>query len=476
MSGKLIVIGAGPGGYETAARAARAGLQVTLVTSGPLGGTCLNKGCIPTKTLCRFADSLSDSSSDCCGLRPGRRFGDSLNTPPSRPQPQQEQPMEQIKAEINRVVNQLRSGVASILKGVEIIYGRARFTGPLTVSVQILDPVSFAPVAGTAPLELAADRIIIATGSHSASLQIPGAELALGSDDILNLESVPETLCVVGGGVIGLEFASIYAALGSSVTVLEYCPQILPRFDTDLSKRLKAALAKRGVTFALGAEVKSIEDAGGYRRVHYSLKGADCVLDAEKVLMAVGRRPSVDDLGLDAAGITYSPKGIAVDTCFRTTVPGVYAVGDVTGGYMLAHVASAQGMTALADILGNESLKPDMSVVPAAVFTFPELASVGLTEEDCVSRGIEYRALKSSFRANGKAVSMGEDDGYCKVLADPSGHILGAHILGAHASDLIHEAAVLISLGATVAQAARVIHAHPTLSEVLLSAFRQGVE
>ncbi len=411
---RIIIIGAGPGGYETAAEAAARGIEVVLISEGPLGGTCLNEGCIPTKALCAM-----DA-------------------------PDQERKRE--------VITQLQGGIAQLMRNklITLVEGRAKLLGGRKVEA-----------CGTV---YEGDAVIIATGSVSASLPIPGAELAIDSAAMLELSEVPGRLCVIGGGVIGLEFASIYRKFGSEVTVLEFCPNVLPRFDVGLAKRLKAALAKRGITIETGARVTAIEG----NKVLWSKNDKPFETEADCILMAVGRRPNLKSLNLDEAGIDYTPRGIVVDSNMQTNVPGVYAVGDITGGMMLAHVASAQGRRALHHICG-ESDGIDFSVVPAAVFTVPEAACVGKTEEEC--EGMEIAVGKANYRANGKAVASGEADGICKVIADKaSGRILGVHILGAHAADIIHEAAVLIALGATVQQARDIIHAHPTVSEVLFAA------
>ena len=418
---KLIIIGAGPGGYETAAEAAARGIEVVLIYDGPLGGTCLNEGCIPTKALCAM-----DA-------------------------PDQERK--------RAVVDQLTAGIGQLMRNplITLVQGVASLGCGRCVDVRAADGST---------LHFDADAIIIATGSVSASLPIPGAEKALDSSAMLELSRVPERLCVIGGGVIGLEFASIYRKFGSEVTVLEFCPNILPRFDVDLAKRLKASLSKRGIKIETAARVTEIDgDTVRWTKGDKSFEtSADCIL------MAVGRRPNLASLNLDEAGIEYTPRGIVVDENMQTNRPGIYAVGDITGGMMLAHVASAQGRRALAHICGETCLT-DMSIVPAAVFTVPEAATVGLTEEECAGR--EISVGKANYRANGKAVASGEADGWCKVIADKaSGKIIGAHILGAHSSDLIHEAAVLIALGATCTRARDIIHAHPTLSEVLLAALR----
>jgi len=414
---KLLVIGGGPAGYEAAAEARKRGLDVTLVTEGPLGGTCLNEGCIPTKALCAKAY-------------------DGVEPDPA-------------------AIDNLRAGIAQILKGVEIIQGHARFIDPHTVEV--------------GGKEIGADVILIATGSDSAVLPIPGAEYALTSRQMLDLNSVPQRLTVIGGGVIGLEFASIYAALGSCVTVLEYCPQILPHFDADIAKRLKAALVRRGINIITSAQVREIQEDGV---VTYSKDGGDESLLSDVVLMATGRTPRVDGLCLENAGVRYSRKGIEVDAKMRTSAEGIYAAGDVTGGIMLAHTATFQALAAIDTICG-ELCTTDFSINPAVVFTQPELATVGKTEEDLKAAQVPYKALKGSFRANGKAVVSGQGDGVCKILVGEDGSILGAHILGAHASDLIHEVTVMMAAGMKAGQARSVIHAHPSLSEIILNTLRQ---
>lgn len=432
---RLVVIGAGPGGYETAAEAAKRGFDVVLVSAGPLGGTCLNEGCIPTKSLIH---SVSEGSA---------------------------MSLQEAVSHKSEVVSQLQAGITMLLKKVKVVFGKARFVDAHTVAVDGED--------GQAQ-EFAADKVIIATGSVGAVLPVPGAELAIGSKEILDLVEVPASLAIIGGGVIGLEFAGIFRSLGTEVTVLEYCPGILPRFDVDAAKRLKQSLVRSGINIVTSAQVTGIVKEGDGLSVQYNLKDEQKSVKAQKVLMAVGRRANVDSLNLADIGIDFDRRGIKVDQQMRTNVPDIYAVGDVTGGIMLAHVATYQGLRALNDICGIQD-SINFSAVPAVVFTNPELATVGLTEEDCEARGIAFKALKSFYRANGKAVASGQGDGYCKVLVGESdGKILGCHMLGAHASDIIQEAAALISLGATLEQARWIIHPHPTLCEVLQSALHSA--
>lgn len=431
---RLLIIGAGPGGYETAVEAARRGMEVTLITEGPLGGTCLNEGCIPTKTFCHYAELIEQN----------RKAGFDISPD-----------LAGVAARKNAVIEQLRGGIDSLLRGVTVVSGKASLKDAHTVVAN--------------GKEYSAEKIIIATGSKPALLPIPGAETAMTSGQVLNLTQVPASICVIGGGVIGLELASVFKSFGSEVTVLEYCKEILPRFDVDLAKRLRQALGKRGIRIETQAQVTAVD--GG--TVRYIRKDAECTVQAELVLMAVGRIANTDGLNLEAAGVEYGRRGIVVDRNFRTSVPDIYAVGDVTGGMMLAHVATYQGLRALNDIEGkSDNIRFD--IVPAAVFTMPEAATVGLTEEECKERGVTVRCLKSFYRANGKAVSMDESDGYCKIIVSAGDErILGCHLMGAHSSDLIHEIAAMLNMNATLQDVRCMIHAHPTLAEVIQSAIHQ---
>ena len=453
---KIIIIGAGPGGYETALLAAKRGVEVVLVEAGHVGGTCLNEGCIPTKAFCKNAEVLD-------GLREAETFGVTGLTYGFD--------FKAVAARKNAVVEQLRGGVEGLLghKLITLVRGKASFKDAHTITVEGQDYVG--------------DYIIIATGSVSASLPIPGADLPgiLTSREILDLEEVPQRLCVIGGGVIGLEFASVFRSFGSEVTVLEYFKEILPRFDSDLSKRLKQSLGKRGIEISTQTQVTAIEECDGKYKVSFSRKGKEESVEADKVLMAVGRKANVDSLNLADVGIEFTPRGIVVDDkTMQTNIPHIYAVGDINGKMMLAHAATFQGIVALDHIMGVEN-GIDLSVMPAAVFTSPEAASVGMTEEDCKAAGVSVKCLKSFFRANGKAVTMGETDGFCKVIiaAEPKdggetpyepGRILGCHLYGPHASDIVQEACALITQKATLAQFENIIHTHPTLTEVLQSA------
>lgn len=423
----LIVIGAGPGGYECAAMGAADGLSTLLIERDALGGTCLNRGCIPTKTLCRSAQIAADvADAAAYGIVTGPWHAD----------------MGAIMARKNAVVAQLREGVDMLTAGCDRISGTARLAAPDVVEVN--------------GEQFTADRIVVATGSVAATLPVPGAELCVSSDTMLDLTELPASLVVIGGGVIGLEFASIYSALGTEVTLVEYAPEILPAFDRDVAKRLRSLMQKRGVSIAVGARVTGITQGNGELTVNYEMKGKPRAATGAMVLMAVGRRPLLPD------GLTRE----MLDTLDPATlrIPGtpLYVIGDANGRCMLAHAASAQARM----VMGRQV---NMDVIPSAVFTMPECASVGLTEARAAESGLEFHTVKGMFRSNGKALAMGEPDGLVKLLLTPDGHILGCSIVGPHAADLIAEVALAMSAGLTATALTATIHAHPTLSEALVA-------
>lgn len=435
----LIIIGAGPGGYELAAEAHKSGLEVAVIERDNIGGTCLNRGCIPTKTLCRSAQVAADvADAATYGIITEGPWHADLGKMHERKE---------------AVLAQLREAVEAVTSGCDKVRGEARFRGQREIEV--------AGEVYTAP------KIIIATGSEPAVLPIPGTDLCVNSDAMLSLTELPESLIVIGGGVIGMEFASIFSALGTKVSVVEYCKEILPPFDRDISKRLKSAMQRRGVDFFTGSAVTEVTaDADGHRKVTFEAKGKEKSVEAQMVLMAVGRKPVIP-AGAETVGINTGRRGIEVDTQWLTSAEGVYAIGDCNGHCMLAHAASAQA----AEVMGRPV---NMEVIPSAVFTMPECAMVGLTEEQCREREIPFRAVKTLFRGNGKALAMDETDGMVKLLVstteEDAGKILGCHIMGPHAADLITEAALAMSAGLRTGDISATIHAHPTLSEVLLAA------
>lgn len=437
----LIIIGAGPGGYETAIAAAREGMKVVLVEAEALGGTCLNEGCIPTKCLCRSAE-VADLMKEAATFGVVAESG-GIN-------------LVEVMKRKNEVVAQLAAGVASLLKspGITLVQGKATFAGPHEVIV--------------GEEHFSAPHIMIATGSSAKKLPIPGADLpgVVTSREMLQLEQIPKRLCVIGGGVVGMEFASVFHSFGSEVSVVEYVKEILPSFDRDIAKRLRTALKRKGITFNVGAAVTEISKVDGGYKVAFVSGNKEGQVEADLVLMAVGRGPRLQHLGLDEIGMQYTSRGIVVDENMQTNIEGVYAIGDVNGICPLAHAATAQGRCALYHILGKDGA-PDLQLVPAAIFTVPEVAMVGHTEETASAAGLEYSIRKAFYRANGKSLSMGESEGIVKILVGPDGLLLGAHVLGAHAADLIHELALAMHAKMGVERIQSLIHAHPSLSEIL---------
>lgn len=442
----LIIIGAGPGGYETALHAAKEGLKVTLFNGDRLGGTCLNEGCIPTKCLCRNAEVVAT-------LKEGETFGLANLS--------YEIDYNKVVERKNQVVSGLRDGIGFMLKqaGVEVVEAKAKFVDDKTVEA---DERLFS-----------ADNIIIATGSESKSLPIPGADLECVYDStrMLDIEYIPESLTVIGGGVIGMEFASIFSNLGSKVTVIEFMKQILPPFDSDIAKRLTQSLKKKGVKIITSAAAQKIEQDEFYRPVvTYECKGKVESVTSTNLLMAVGRKPRLEDLNLEAAGVEYSPKGIVVNEDLRTNKPHIYAIGDVNGRMMLAHVASFQGLHALNHILGKRD-EIRFNLVPSAVFTLPECGMVGKTEDECKAEGTEVLVGQSFFRANGKSLAMNEPDGIVKLIFRKEDEkLIGAHIMGVEAADLAQQCCDLMNRNTTLHEMRQIIFSHPSVSEVLLAA------
>ena len=408
MQTDLLIIGAGPGGYRAAEYAAKQGLQVVIIEQDEVGGTCLNRGCIPTKT---FVHSAS--------------FAEAVE--------RQQQ-----------VVSQLRRGVEGILSapGITLVRGHAAFADARSVSVG--DDI------------ISARHIIIATGSSAKMPPIEGLNdpRVMTSTGLLQLRELPKRLCIIGAGVIGMEFASVFQRFGTEVTVIEFLKECLPMLDSDVAKRLRKLMEKAGIVFKMKTAVHSVAD-----------------IDADAILIATGRKANTEGLNLAAAGITLAPNGtIPVDDNFMiNALPSVYAIGDVNGRQMLAHAAEMQAMRVVNHIVGkSDGIRFD--VMPAAIFTKPEAACVGVSEDQLKEHGVDYKCHKSFWRANGKALAMNESEGLLKLLADTDGRILGCHAFGAHAADIIQEVSVLMCRDTTVCQLRDMIHIHPTLSEVLKAA------
>ncbi len=448
MDKDIIVIGGGPGGYVAAIRAAQLGAKVCVIEKDKLGGTCLNRGCIPTKALYRNAEILNT-------LRNIDEFGISING--------FDIDIEKIHCRKQCIIDQLVGGVAQLLKAnnVEVINGTAGFRDKNTIEITAED--------GSIK-ELSADNIIIATGSAPAIPPIEGADAEgiYTSEDILNFDSIPNSLAVIGGGVIGMELAGVFNAMGTKVSVIEFMPNILGPTDSDITKRLTVALKKKGIDINLSTKVTKIEKCSDGYIVYGEGKKGELKIEAEKVLISAGRTPVVKGLNLDGIGIDFDKKGIKVDLNFETNVKGIYAVGDVNGKIMLAHAASHQGILAAEKIMGIDSAALS-HVVPSCIFVFPEVASVGITEDEAKREGLSYKVSKFMFGANGKALALGEGEGFIKVIAVEDA-IVGVHIMGPHASDLIHEGTLAIANNMKIDQIKSTIHAHPTLSEAFTEA------
>ena len=403
----LIIIGAGPGGYRAAEYAAKQGLKVAIFEGSEVGGTCLNVGCIPTKTYVHSAT------------------------------------FEEARERMAAVVSQLRQGVEGILShpNITLVREKGVFTDAHTVG------------------DYTADKIIIATGSETKWLPIKGVDTdprVVDSTGLLQLDTLPKRLAIIGAGVIGMEFASVFNRFGSEVTVIEYLKECLPALDSDISKRLRKYIEKQGITFKMKTAVENIAD-----------------IDADVVLMATGRKSRVQ-ADFAYAGIEYDErKGITVDGNFKTTVNGIYAIGDVNGKQMLAHAAEMQAVHAVNHILGKkDAIRFD--IMPAAIFTTPEAACVGPTEDQLKEQGCTYECRKAFWRANGKAMTMNETEGMLKLFSEPdAGRILGCHAFGAHSADIIQEVSSLMCRDTTVAQLRDMVHIHPTLGEILSEACSQ---
>ena len=411
----LIIIGAGPGGYRAAEYAAKQGLKVTVFEAGEVGGTCLNVGCIPTKTYVHSAT------------------------------------FEEARQRMAQVIPQLRAGVEGILSHPNITLVRSR--------AQFVDAHTVCPLCGDS---VAAKNIIIATGSETKWLPLPDISdpRVVDSTGLLQLDTLPKRLAVIGAGVIGMEFASVFHRFGSEVTVIEYLKECLPALDSDIAKRLRKLMEKQGITFKMKTAVQSLAD-----------------IDADVILMATGRKPRVQ-ADFTKAGFEYDERmGVKVDDNFETSVKGLYAIGDVNGRQMLAHAAEMQAVRAVNHILGKQD-NIRFDIMPAAIFTTPEAACVGPTEDQLKAQGIAYECKKSFWRANGKAMAMNETEGMLKLFVSPPSQggagreslILGCHAYGAHAADIVQEVSVLICRETTLGQLRDMIHIHPTLSEILKAA------
>jgi dihydrolipoamide dehydrogenase len=454
MSYDLVVIGTGPGGYVCAIRAAQLGLKVAVVEKRKTyGGTCLNIGCIPSKALLYASEKFEEAEHDFPA------FGVVTTRPKLDMAAFMKHKDETVAANVN--------GVAFLFKKNKIdpFIGLGTIVAPGKVQVTVED-------GSTQVLET--KNIVIATGSDVT--QLPGVEIdeqtIVSSTGALTLAAVPERLLVVGGGVIGLELGSVWSRLGAKVTVVEFLDRILPGMDGEVAKQFQRVLEKQGFTFLLGQKVAKIEkQASGLKiAIEPAAGGEASTLEADVVLVAIGRRPVTEGLGLETVGVALDRGRVVIDNHFATNVPGIYAIGDVVRGPMLAHKAEDEGI-AVAEILAGQHGHVNYEVIPGVVYTMPEIAAVGATEDDLKAKGVEYKIGKFPFTANGRARAMRHTDGFVKILADAkTDRVLGVHILGASAGELIAEACVLMEFGGSAEDLARTCHAHPTMSEAVKEA------
>lgn len=444
----VCVIGGGPGGYVAAIRAAQLGAEVTLVEKQHIGGTCLNEGCIPTKALLHSAEVFTEAKNGAdIGViaDPVLDFG---------------KVMENKRAVVNRLVG----GIHSLLgaNGVKIIDGEAHFKDKTTVIVKTADGEK----------EVGTDKFIIAAGSVPSAVPIPGIDSpqCIDSTGALSLEKLPKSMIIVGGGVIGVEMASAYSSFGTKVTVVEMLPRLLMNMDEDMVKVAEKPLEKNGVDIMTSTKVVSIENRGETAAVNVEKDGVSTVLEAEKVLVCIGRKPNTAPLDLEAAGIEAERGAIKVNDHMETNVRNIYAIGDCTGGTMLAHIASVQGETAAENAMGHDS-RYDERTNPACVYTMPEMATVGYTEERAKKEGVTYTLGYFSLAGNGKSIIMNGGEGFVKIIAHSrSKKILGVQIVGPRATDLITEGALAVSMNAGIEDIIKTIHAHPTVGEAVREA------
>ena len=448
----VIIIGGGPGGYVAAIRAAQLGGRVILVEKDELGGVCLNRGCIPTKVMLSSADvyDIVTRRSTEFGVNVGNVTLDYAKVLDRR----------------DKVVKQLVSGVHFLMKkhNVQVLKGTARLASRTAVEVTMPDGKK-ETIAGR--------NIIIATGSEPVALPIHGleGENVWDSDDALRANEVPKTLLIIGGGYIGVEWGYMFQKFGSQVTIVELMPEILPQTDSEIAGELRKILEKHGIRILTGSQVAKVEHKKG--RETATIRGSgdsEQQVAADKILVAVGRRPLSEGLGLEELGIATDRGKVLVSERMHTNVANIYAIGDVVGGMLLAHKASEEGVVAAENCMGGNS-RMNYNSVPGAIYTTPEVATVGMTEEAAKKQGMDYKVGKFYFRANGKALGLGERDGFVKFIAGAKyGEILGCHMIGPHVTDLIHEVVVGMDAEATIEVIGRAVHAHPTLSEVVKEA------
>lgn len=443
----ITIIGGGPGGYVAAIKAAQLGAKVTLIEKDSLGGTCLNWGCIPTKAFVRSAEIFEN-------VKDAENFGIEASTP---------------LINIGKVVKRKNSIVKTLVEGIECLIKKNKIRY-IKGSGKIINKNLVIAENEESIIKIKSKNIIIATGSTSAELNIPGinSKNVLTSREILDINSIPKKLTIIGGGVIGMEFAFIFSSFGAEVSVLEYFPNILCSLDEDIINEINLAAKEKGIKISTSSNVEEIyETEDNQAVVKYSKDGITKYITSDKVLMSVGRKPYTEGIGLENAGIELNKRGIKVNAKMQTNIENIYAIGDVTNIIQLAHVASHQGIVAIENIMGKD-INIDYSAVPSAIFTSPEIAVVGMSEKEAKSKEIEVKIGKFPYAANGKALTLGDSRGFIKVIKEiSSDKIIGASIIGAHATDLIAELTLAINNNIPPDKIINTIHAHPTTAEII---------
>jgi len=445
----VTIIGGGPAGYVAAIRAAHLGLRTVLIEKEKLGGVCLNRGCIPTKTLVSTAELYNN-------IKRASEFGIEVENPALN--------FSNIMARKNRIVKKLSLGVSSLMKAnlIRVISGEGNIIKPGVVQVNNVDHEE----------KIMTKNILIATGSSITRVPIPGLGLegVITSDEALELNELPKKIIIIGGGIVGIEWAGIFNAFGVEVIIVEILPRILLSIDEEIIRKSMLIQKRKGIKIYTSSKITEIKKKDNQLEVSISTKDSRMNIFADKVLLSSGRVPDFGNIDIKKIGIEVEGKAIKVDREMKTNIPGIYAAGDVVGKLMLAHVASAEGKTAIENIAGIEK-KLNYKIVPKCVFCIPEISSVGLTEEEAKNKYGNVKVSRFPYMANGKALCMGESEGLVKLIADGhGGKILGVHIIGAHASDLIAEATLGLSLNASADEIIDTIHAHPTLAEMIAEA------
>ncbi len=452
MKYDIIVVGSGPGGYVAAIRAAQLGKQVALVERAEPGGVCLNWGCIPTKALLKSAQVYAE-------CRAAAQYG-------VRIEGEVLPDLEQIVARSRTVAETMSKGIRFLLakNKITLIPGFGRLAAPGVLDVE-----------GT---RYEADHIILATGARPRELPFMpvDGEHIINSKQALTLTRLPQTMAVVGSGAIGSELAMFYATLGVKVTVIEYLPRLMPLEDEEVSKTMERAFRKLRATVLTGTTVKQVSvTPEGLCNIEIEGKKGSETLTAEVVLSAVGIQANIENIGLEACGVQTERGKVVVDERYRTNVAGIYAIGDIVAGPALAHVASAEGICCVESICGLDPEPVDYAAIPSCIFTTPEVASVGATEQQLRESGVEYKVGRFPFTASGKATAAGDRDGFVKLLFDAEDRLLGAHLVGAHVTEMLAEPTLALRLGAAAHQIARTIHAHPTMNEGIMEAAEAAV-